>query len=89
LLLYDNICDIAKVFPGETGTAMRCRFHSPAVNSGCWPHQGFFACGSMERLSFSFVLAAKPPKRTKYIVSSALPEAKKGGRGRHRAGGVK
>jgi hypothetical protein len=38
------------------------------------PQRAFFACGSMEGLSFSFVLAASPPKRTKIRVSSALPE---------------
>jgi hypothetical protein len=37
------------------------------------PQWAFFACGSKEGLSFSFVLAASPPKRMKYIVSSALP----------------
>jgi hypothetical protein len=41
------------------------------------PQQACFACGSKEGRSFSFVLAASPPKRTKNIVSSALPEAEK------------
>jgi len=36
-----------------------------------------FACGSVEKPSFSFVLAAKPPKRTKETATSALPQAKK------------
>jgi hypothetical protein len=37
-----------------------------------------------KKTSCSFVLAAKPPERTKKMSISTLPEAKKGGRGRHR-----
>jgi hypothetical protein len=41
-------------------------------------------CFRPERLSFSYVLAAKLPKHRKETVSSALPEAEKGGCGRYR-----
>jgi hypothetical protein len=48
------------------------------------PQRARFASGSQEVTIFSVVVAASPPQQRKETVPSALPEAKTGGRGRHR-----